>query len=276
MTILERLAGEKANQVTDTVEVSVDKHRILIGQGGETRRALEQEYAVSLNVPSRNSGGTTVKISGPADNVARLKAEIVRRTAKQPGETVQVPILLHHEITENGRIFRNLRDRNVVIDHDGHRPPPRAESGVSTPAQGANGNLPLITDSADNLRHSWNLVQPPAVANGADATIPWIIRGPPEAVAAAKKQIEQRLEAAREPKATGYLKLSDPSLHRYIIGKGGSKIKEIRAETQCAIQVPKDSSTEGAITVVGTAEGCEQAKVLILEAAETGMRNGNA
>ena len=287
MAIIERSAGERANDTNETVDVPADQHRILIGHGGEARRSLETEYKVRINIPNRNSGSTGIKISGPKENIARCKDEIISRTTKQPGETILVPIHLHHQITDRNRIFHDLRNKKVTIDHDGHKPPTRPESGLSTPVHpAANGDMPLITDNSDALRHSWKLVKPPVAdeANGSAATIPWILSGPPEAVAAAKKLLEKRLANAKEPRATGYLKLSDPSLHKYVIGKGGSKINEIRTATGCDIQIPNPragaSGTanggggEGAITIIGEAEQCEEAKVLILEAAENGPGAG--
>ena len=285
VAIIEKSANERANDTNETVDIPADQHRILIGHGGEARRSLETEYKVRINIPNRNSGSTGVKISGPSDNVARCKDEIIRRTTKQPGETILVPVHLHHQIADRNRIFHDFKIKKVTVDHDGHKPPARPESGVSTPVHpAANGDMPLITDDSDALRHSWKLAKPPAVdeSNGSAATIPWVLSGPPDAVAAAKKLLEKRLASAKEPRSTGYLKLSDPSLHKYIIGKNGSKINEIRSATNCDIQIPNPKSGggsgsaagEGAITIMGDAEQCEEARVLILEAAESGLGAG--
>lgn len=275
VTLLQAVAAEKADEVTESVDVPVDKHRLLVGPGGETRRALESEYKVRVNVPRQNSGNTTVKITGGSSNVEKAKEEILRRTTRQPGETILVPLALHHDVSDYGRLFRHLKSRNVIVDHGGHQPPPKPENGAST-SQNLNGDMPLITDSPDNLAHSWKLVSPQVEARTGDETIPWILTGPPDAVAAAKSQIERRLTTVPESKSTGYLKLSDPSLHRHIIGRAGSKINEIRKESGCNIQVPSaQSGGDGAITITGTPDGCEVAKQLILEAVERAGADGN-
>lgn len=50
-------------------------------------------------------------------------------------------------------------------------------------------------------------------------------------------------------------------LYYYFIGKGGSKIKEIRESTGCSIQVASEmlpNSTERAVTLSGTADQITQ------------------
>lgn len=54
--------------------------------------------------------------------------------------------------------------------------------------------------------------------------------------------------------------------HGRVIGKGGSKMTEIREETQCIISVPDQSDASTLITVIGRKEGVEKAKELIKEA----------
>ena len=38
---IEAFAGQKENSTTESIEVAPEKHRMLIGRGGEVRRALE-------------------------------------------------------------------------------------------------------------------------------------------------------------------------------------------------------------------------------------------
>jgi rRNA processing protein Krr1/Pno1 len=268
---IESFVSQRENQVVDTIEVPVDKHRKLIGRGGEIRRNLEEQFGVSVDVPKNGSGRTAVKLSGAGENVSKAKAHISEMVKEPEGETILVPIPAHHAIAQNGNVFRKLRnDYGVTVDHGGQKPPPRPEAGV--PRTRANGAAPLITDELDTDAHSWQIVEPEAT-NGDAGTIPWILVGQsPEKLASAKAHIETALGAASKPAATGYLILPDPKSHRHVIGAGGRTINAIRRKTGCDIQVPKAASgtVDEAIVIVGEKAGCEEAKDMILDAVREG------
>src|SRR3954471_11121997 len=62
------------NRVTETLDVSPDKHRLLIGRGGETRRALESQFNVQLDIPKQTTQGAArnqVKIAGEPAQVEK-------------------------------------------------------------------------------------------------------------------------------------------------------------------------------------------------------------
>jgi polyribonucleotide nucleotidyltransferase len=256
----------------NTIDVPVEKHRKLIGRGGEIRRNLEEQFRVSVEIPKNGSGRTAIKVSGASEDVAKAKAHIAEMVKEPEGETILVPISTHHAIAQNGNVFRKLRnDYGVTVDHGGQKPPPRPEASV--PRARANGaTAPLITDEPDTGAHSWQIVEP-ETTNGSMETIPWILVGQsPEKLASAKAHIKAALEAASKPTMTGYLILPDPKSHRHVIGAGGRTINAIRKKTGCDIQVPKAASGTGeeAIVIVGEKAGCEQAKEMILDAVREG------
>lgn len=267
---LTSLAATKDSQVTEIVDVPADRHSQLIGSGGDVRKRLEAEFGVSINVPRKGSGETGVKITGPAFEVSNAVSHISTLTKPKPEDRIDIPKSLHHTVSNNGRLFANLRNQGVIVVHDGVRAPPKLDSGASTPR--TNGNAPLITDDPADA-HSWNIITTGPLAGDEDM-IPWILRGQSEdSVAAAMKKVEDALKKASQPSTTGYLILSDPKLHRHVVGKGGSKVNEIREKTGCTIQVPqnKPGNASEAITIVGDREACEEAKELILEAVEEGQ-----
>jgi polyribonucleotide nucleotidyltransferase len=53
--------------------------------------------------------------------------------------------------------------------------------------------------------------------------------------------------------------------YRLVVGPGGSTINNLRKETGTKIQVPRDQAKDEAIEIVGTKEGCEKARRMILE-----------
>lgn len=288
------------NQTTEIIEVSPDKHRLLIGRGGETRRSLESQLKIQLDIPKQTITGAArsqVKITGEPAAVEKAKEHILELVKGQEGETIQVPRHLHHTISDNGQFFRQLRNQHkITVDHAGSKLPPKpaqAEAGRSR--KGASGALPLITDDATTGadEHSWEIVDSNMPEEGADssATIPWILRGPADNIPKARQQLEAAIEAASKPSSTGYLILPDPRSYRYVmnnkpkkiieltdcrlvVGQGGSTINDLRKKTGTKIQVPRDQAKDEAIEIVGSREGCEQARQMILDIVSRGGNGG--
>ena len=272
---IEALVSERASQVTEVIEVPQDKHRSLIGRGGDVKRGLETQFKVSIDIPRQGSTSTGVKIVGQPADVEKAKEHIQSLIKEQEGEAIQVPRSLHHAVANNGQIFRKLKgDCQVSVDHAGQAIPSKPQA----PASGARANggpLPLITDDAEANTdvHSWNVVELTSTEEG---EIPWVIRGSPENIEKAKKIIAAAIEQAKKQTATGYLILPDPKTHRYVIGQGGSKVNSIRKQSGCKITVPRDQTQGEAIEVVGTREGVEKAKDLILAAVKEGLSTPRA
>lgn len=251
----------------------VEKHRSLIGRGGDAKRKLESELSVSIDIPRQGSGQTGVKITGKPEAVAKAKEHIQSSFKEEPSETIQVPRKHHNAVSNNGQFFRRLRnDFKVTVDHAGEQPPAKSKSSAATRAN--DGATPLITDDPEEVAdaHSWNLVDDASTEEG---DIPWVLRGSPQNVERAKEAINKALEQAKKPATTGYLILADPSTYRYVIGQGGSKVNAIRKQSGCQIQVPKDQASDEAIEITGTKEGCEKAKDMVLEAVREGVASRN-
>ena len=271
---IEAMVAERESQVTDSVEVPTEKHRTLVGRGGETKRNLEAQFNVSIDVPRQGSTHTAVRIVGQAADVEKAKAHIANLVKEQEGVTVQIPRALHHAVSSNGALFRRLRnDHHVSVDHAGHAVPPKPAAPTDARANG--GALPLITDDDDAAAdaHSWKVVEQTSDEEG---DIPWVLRGSPENIEKAKRLIHGLLQQAGGQNAVGYLVLPDPRTYRFVIGQGGSKVNAIRRQSGCRITVPRDQAQGEAIEVAGSREGVEKAKELILEAVKEGVANAGA
>jgi rRNA processing protein Krr1/Pno1 len=279
------LVSERDGQITTSIDVAPEKHRLLIGTGGTIRRKIEEEFKVEIDIPKQTVSGperSMVKVTGQPASVEKAKAHIEKLTKEHETETIQVPRTYHHVVSDEGSLFRRLRnDHGVLVDHAGQKPPPRP-AAVNASRSRANGGtaMPLITDdaSAASTSHSWELVDAHAATTAEDktATIPWVLRGNAEKLALARQIVEQAVENASKPTCTGYLILSDPKLYRFVIGPGGSTINGIRTKTGTQIQVPRQGSESEAIEVKGQTEGVEQAKELILEAIQNGAGGAGA
>jgi rRNA processing protein Krr1/Pno1 len=276
---IEAFVNQRENQVTEVVEVAPEKHRLLIGHGGETRRNLESQFNVNIDIPKQTVQGAArsmVKIAGQPEHVLKAKEHILSLVKGQEGETIQVPTALHHTISDNGQFFRRLRnDHKITVDHNGHQPPPKPASRPRTRVNGV-GALPLITDDSDATdNHSWEVVDLSSSSEATlSGTIPWTLRGPADNIAAARALVEKALAQAQEQSCTGYLILPDPRTYRFVIGPGGRQINSIREKTGCKIDVPRDQAKGEAIEVVGSKEGVEQAREMILDCVRRGAQGG--
>lgn len=265
---IQAVVDERESQITDNAEVKPDKHRLLIGRGGETRRQLEQQFGVTINIPRQSETGaqrSQVRISGQPGNVEQAKAHILDITQDLEGETVPVPRRFHHAIADNGQFFRRLRnDHKVTIDHAGQRPPPKPSA--PTPSRTNGDAMPLITDNpaANAGNHSWEIHD--LHSSTEEGEIPWVLAGPsPEAIAAARSKLDKALAEAGKQDTMGFLILPDPRAYRHVIGPGGSEINRIRKSTGTKIQVPRDQSKGEAIEIAGDRTGVESARDHILE-----------
>lgn len=270
---MQEIVSERESQVTESIDVPVEKHRSLIGRGGETKKDLESRFAVSIDIPRQGSEQTDIKITGLPVAVESAKTHILDLVKDQEGETVQVPRKIHHVVADNGLFFRKLRnDLQVTVDHAGNKLPPKPTQPSGTTNGGA---LPLITDDVEDTSdiHSWHVVD--LSDSGLTGEIPWILRGNPENIAKARANLEKAIDQALKSTSTGYLGLPDPHTYRYVIGQGGSKVNSIRKATGCKITVPRDQSKDEKIEVVGSAEGIEKARQMILEAVKAGSANQN-
>ena len=262
--------------MTDTLEVPPAKHRLLIGRGGESRRALESKFNVGVDIPRLTDEGSArsqVRISGQPEDVGNAKAYILEMIQDLPGETIEIPRKYHHTIADNGQFFRRLKaEHKVAIDHGGHKLPLRPTA--ARPQANGGPSMPLITDDPSSTTgHSFEMLSNNS-ASTEEGTVPWVLKGTPENIAKARSQLERALKQAesQESQSIGYLVLPDPRTFRFVVGPGGSKINEIRKQTGCKITVPRDQAPGSAIEIVGGKEGVEQARDIILDVVQNGGR----
>jgi rRNA processing protein Krr1/Pno1 len=125
----------------------------------------------------------------------------------------------------------------------------------------------LITDEGNADAHSWNVES--AADPNLDGDIPWVLIGSPENVEKAKTAVQKAVEEALNSKI-GYLVLPDPSTYRFVVGQAGAKVNSIRKATGCNITIPRSQQEGEAIEIVGTQDGIEEAKEMVLEAVKEG------
>lgn len=282
MRAINDFVAVRDSQVADFIEVPPDRHGAIIGAAGAVKKSIQDECNVIMQIPDRTVTGparSEVKLIGQPADIVKAKERItsIIGSGKPAGETVQMPIRLHHTIADNGKMFQILRrNMGVNVDHNRQRPPPRPQ-----PPAFEQTNMPLITDgpapplSPDDVmsQAQWRVIENTASPNGNDSTIPWILKGDTDDVAKAKEMIEAAMAAA-ENSITGYLLLPQPGdTHVHVIGPKGSTISSIRETTGVNPNVPKAGVT-GPIQIVGPADKVEEAKEAILQAVMEGLSRG--
>lgn len=62
----------------ESVPVPKKKRGLLIGPGGSTRRALENELKVKIRVPRADSESEEITVEGLPENIQKAKEKIVK------------------------------------------------------------------------------------------------------------------------------------------------------------------------------------------------------
>lgn len=261
----------KDDEVNEIVDVAPEKHRLLIGRGGDIKRKMEGDFGVSIDVPRQHTTGpqrTHVKVRGTAANVKQAIAHIETLVKDREGQTVSVPRKHHHAIADHGQFFRRLRnDHQVSVDHAGQAPPARQASQPTRRQE----QLPLITDEAQGSDDAFSWILHELTNDGPEGDIPWVLSGPtPEDVEKARARLETALNEAQLHDSTGYLVVPDPRTYGRVVGPGGAGINKIRRDTKTRINVPKSQTHGEAIEIMGSKDGCEEAKEMIIAAIKAG------
>ena len=88
---MQKIVAERENQSTESFDVPTEKHRSLIGRGGETKKDLESKFKVSIDIPRQGSESSAIKVTGLPSDVEAAKNHMLNLVKYQEGETVQVP-----------------------------------------------------------------------------------------------------------------------------------------------------------------------------------------
>ncbi|OLL26903.1 Vigilin 1 [Neolecta irregularis DAH-3] len=262
-----RIVNDLKCRVTETISVPADQVSLIIGRGGSVRRDLESKYRVQLDISRISKDASQdgiVKISGMSDAVAKAKEAIANLIKKQSVNCLMVPEQFHRILADNGSTIRKLRlDYKVTVDHSGHSLPALSEH-LKPRSNGSAAKIDNDNETDENS-YPWDVIEREETPAGQD--IPWNLKGEKTNIDKANVFIRELLEQAKKQTHIGYLSI--PTIkHRYIIGPGGSRINSIRAETGCAIDVPKRIGDD-VIVIRGSKDGIEDARGLIVKATAT-------
>jgi len=171
-----------------------------------------------------------------------------------------VPGRLHHRVSNDGRTKNELRRRfQVHVSHDGVEIPPPVRT---------NGAIGRIDE--EEARYPWHVIKDPDESS--DNSIPWKLRGQEINLQKARRYLEEIIESmGKLGNWTGHLSVP-PKHHRLVVGSGGQRISQIRQETDCTVDVPRQGDENDVIVIRGSRDGIEKAKDMILESVENRSR----
>lgn len=217
-----------------TLDVPSDRHKLLVGSQGSTRRATEVKFGVRISIPARNEDGP-IYIRGPTEKSVDEAKEYLAKIAATDIVTVKVPS------------FADVRDyctSNVHAQPQGRRPsPPKEPSSIEPASEGASWGWKVENTSSTR---TWQL--------SCDD---------PKAL----EELTTKLQKI-EPQVDGWLWISPkPGVFARLVGPGGSTVNGIRRKTGATITIPKNSKSES-IHIQGTAAQVESAKAELVELVE--------
>ncbi|CAM9018747.1 unnamed protein product [Wickerhamomyces anomalus] len=236
---VKKIVQEKENSVTEKLDISKDKHRLIIGTGGTVR--LKLLLLVYLKM------------------LKKLKLQFLELTADDWKTVVEVPAYLHAAVAERGAFTRKIRsDHNVEVTHgnSSNRAYKLSSSHIPTPPSSASGSdeetFKFTTEDADSS------------ADDDSDLIPWRLKGEDEDVAKVESLIKARIEQFKKDNTSGFLWYKDPSVFGRIVGIQGSRLNNIRKKSGAQIYIPrKDDTANDVIYLKGTKAALEKAEKLL-------------
>ncbi|CAG5097692.1 Oidioi.mRNA.OKI2018_I69.XSR.g15189.t1.cds [Oikopleura dioica] len=275
---LTQLANKIADEAADKIILKRRFHRQIIGQGGENIKKLRDQFPnVNISIPDENSKSDEIAIRGPSKELAKAKEVLSKmaRDIEERGFRLEVPILkrFHRNIIgKNGSNITRIREAtncqielpkedtdSEIITIIGRKADCEKAQREIRKIEKELGEIEEITVKIETKLHQALIGAGGKGVKNFKVTI----RGKPEAVKAAKKALEEEAGQVRLQSFTAKVN-ADPSLHRFLIGKNGSNIKDIRDTTGCRIAVPgANEEKQDQITILGTKEGVAKAKEIL-------------
>ncbi|GJE92209.1 Vigilin 1 [Phanerochaete sordida] len=278
---LEKVAADLRDRVVLGVDIPAAQHRALIGRGGQHLNELQKRTNTQVQFPGSRSYGNVgepenadelantdpadlVKVTGPRaaceQAVAELKAAVKPPAPEGVTDTLSVPLKYHHAVTQQGNLFRTLRNFGVSVEQSAapKNPPvpprPTAEGAISA-------RIDDLDENTASVEAQWQVV--PNYQDVEEGEAVWTFKAADQAALdKALGAVRDALAHAEEMTHVGFLTLPDRSMFPRIVGAKGSNVARLRAESKADITVSRDDNT---IVIIGSETAIETAKDLILK-----------
>jgi len=211
---------------TEFVEITVDAkyHKHIIGKGGSTVNRLKQERDVQINIPDDKKG--TMGTLGTVIRIEGNKAGVRAAQAELEGMVSKM---------------ENEKEKDLVIENRFHRQliGPKGET------------IQQIRDNYASVQISF-----PAVGDKSDIVK---LRGPKQDVDKCALDMTKKYKALVESNYQVKVHIFK-QFHKFIIGKAGATINQIRQDTNTKIDLPESGSDSDMITITGKKADVEKAR----------------
>lgn len=245
-----------------TVNVPTNQLRFVIGPGGSTKRSIENELGVVVDIPNTKAPQTTISVSGRSEkDIEAAKQQILSLVDLGQIEML-IPAYLENDVFNRGALAQQLESKYGVKLSTPKRPgnPRAAPKPPSEEVENARATEPGTV----------YFKATPFENEPSDKTVKWVLLGKDEeACEEAKKEVQKLVDTHTKHDTTGYLWLPSSSSYSKIIGPGGSLINDVRSKSGCQIVVPKQGrSASEPVSIRGSKEDVERARQLLLSLAE--------
>ncbi|KAI9292692.1 hypothetical protein K502DRAFT_294937 [Neoconidiobolus thromboides FSU 785] len=259
-----KIVSEMEQKVTEQVIIPNKFHSNLIGPGGSRIRQLvakvqgldSSDPEVNANMVKFPKGkdDDTVTVKGDKEIVAKVIDALKQASsALENINTITVEIDPEHHATLIGRggaIIKSLMNKYEVDLNFPRRDSKGPEASIIT----ISGNLENCEAVKKDLlsripvNESFDFPQKfhHSLLGRGNSTIrklqiSWVLKGSNDNIAKAKKYLEKLYKDIKDKNHVIRL-YSHPSTHGLIVGRGGSTINQIRAETKCEIELPSNNN----------------------------------
>ncbi|KAI8866196.1 hypothetical protein GQ42DRAFT_165657 [Ramicandelaber brevisporus] len=277
-----------------TIDAPVQYLPQIIGRSGANLTKMQQSFDVNIDVERSGaspaltasaatattrtgaakqsavpSGTGRITIQGLQKNAEQCKASILDQIEKLRDHSsiiIRIDKTLHRALIGNkGRYVKKLEDKysvSIKFPHDNSN----TSSGNVTPGEPADGDS--IGNGANNIDDITPTQQaasrrPTAVELKSDEIS---ISGGKKGVEGARQELIEAAEYELEH-SQSYELVAPIKIVRYLIGRNGARISEIRAESNCNVKVDLDkadqSSGTGTIEMIGNKKQIEAARKLV-------------
>ncbi|XP_025787599.1 vigilin isoform X2 [Puma concolor] len=288
------LASRMENERTKDLIIEQRFHRTIIGQKGERIREIRDKFPeVIINFPDPAQKSDIVQLRGPKNEVEKCTKYMQKMVADlvENSYSISVPIFkqFHKNIIgKGGANIKKIREEsNTKIDLPAENSNSEtiiitgkranceaarsrilsiqkdlaniAEVEVSIPARlhnsliGTKGRLiRSIMEECGGVH-----IHFPVEGSGSDTVV---IRGPASDVEKAKKQLLHLAEEKQTKSFTVDIR-AKPEYHKFLIGKGGGKIRKVRDNTGARIIFPTaEDKDQDLITIIGKEDAVREAQ----------------
>ncbi|KAG5519178.1 hypothetical protein PMAC_002266 [Pneumocystis sp. 'macacae'] len=249
------MVKEIEEKITLIVSIPSSKMKIIIGREGCMRKELEAKFSVIIRIPRKFTDNiqenVEIKIIGKKEQAEKAVEEINNFIRTEECCIINIPLNSHKCISENGAFARRMKAlHGVTIEYNDHLV---SKEELSNEIEDPNTKIKDL-----NNEYPWHVI-----VDKDNKDISWTLKGKIEKIEQVKNIINKMVKQVKHYTATGYLKVPS-NYHGIIIGQGGIKISQIKAETGCYINVPRVNNGD-LITLRGTLDGLEKARTMIID-----------